>query len=125
VEQGLRNSAENYAFLGYIAYGFSEVLEALAEHIDTYEELIPHVFMSECVDLFVHRMIEYGSNDAVLIAVLELVENAYRRKFASNLISVSFIENLPLNSEPGAELKNLLGPTLTSEYQLQRPGDGY
>ncbi|MEQ7127171.1 hypothetical protein ABN034_21860 [Actinopolymorpha sp. B11F2] len=94
----------------------------LNEHLETYDELLPHVFMGELID----RLTEWiGSGQEPALArvrnVLSTLEDEYGKDFeVDELIAASFLEDLPERGEPGSGILDLLGPKLGKELNRQR-----
>jgi hypothetical protein len=56
--------------------------------------------------------------------VFDLMENEFGLDEAvDELISTSFVENMPYPKEPGAHIVRLLGPKLTAVLHRQRRGE--
>lgn len=93
----------------------------LNEHIDSYEQLLPHLFMVELVERLVDWLGSGQEADrARVMTVLNLLEDEYGRNFEiDELIAASFVEDLP---DPGEDsgLLGLLGPKLKKELNRQR-----
>ncbi|MGH3490301.1 MAG: DUF7674 family protein [Actinopolymorphaceae bacterium] len=94
----------------------------LNEHLETYGELLPHVFMGELID----RLVEWtgtGQEPAVarVSKVLAALEDEYGKDFeVDELIAASFLEDLPERGESGSGILDLLGPKLGKELTRQR-----
>ncbi len=106
--------ARQFALAGALVYAHPDLVSVMQEHLDSYEELLPHVFMADVARWAVRRLERSGSADTALLSVLEYLENAYvsRGEDEQELIVVSFLENFPRPGEPGDGLRNLVGPTL-------------
>ena len=106
--------------------GLSEVLR---EHLaDMDGELLPHLFFGDLTRYVVALCGRAESSaDAAreLDAILGFLEERMARgtEPEDNLISVSFLENLPYPWEAGAGLRYRLGPTLTKQLQVIAPYD--
>jgi hypothetical protein len=96
--------------------------DELNEHLETYGELLPHVFMGELID----RLTEWiGSGQEPALArvrtVLSTLEDVYGKDYeVDELIAASFVEDLPERGEPGSGILDLLGPKLGKELTRQR-----
>jgi hypothetical protein len=93
----------------------------LNEHAETYEQLLPHVFMGELID----RLIEWTRSGEPALArvrnVLAAMEDEYGKDFeVDELIAASFLEDLPERGEPGSDILEFLGPKLGKELTRQR-----
>lgn len=106
-----------------------EIIAIRDAHVGYYDEVIPHVLMGEIAQ-WVQRMWVEGQTDVVR-RVIDSLESGYESLSdrERNVVDVSFVENLPLPSEPGAGLAALLGPLLAPGYRavnhlsdLDRPG---
>lgn len=108
---GLLRSAE-VAFVGALVHRFPVLLPLLQEHLDDYDGLLPHVFLGD-VTRWVLGHIESPA-DSEVGAVLVFFEACFAQggEHERELISVSFLENLPRRGEPGAALRDQLGPDL-------------
>ncbi|MFD2077804.1 hypothetical protein SAMN05421678_12441 [Actinopolymorpha cephalotaxi] len=96
----------------------------LRDHLDFYDELLPHLFMGEVTPLVV-EWAEPGEPDqqARARAVIEKLEAEYGHDYqVDELISASFVENLPRAEDPGGDVLTLLGPKLR-EVQQRMHGD--
>src|ERR1700723_1169174 len=114
-------SAYDVAFVGALCWRFNELMSLLREHLSDYETVLPHVFMGD-VTRWVIQLYQSGSAPRELREVLDFIEEAFERASANDreLISASFLENLPREETEGAGIRRLLGPTLST--QLQRIG---
>lgn len=52
--------------------------------------------------------------------ILDFIEESFRKahEHERELIAVSLLENLPRPDEPGAEVRELLGPALRHQWEL-------
>jgi len=95
----------------------------LAEHrADNAGELLFHVFLGEVVSWLINIYITHENDRDVLHLikdVIDYVEFAFVRgdDATQELIAVSFVENLPSTGEPGASLRQFLGPKLEEQYR--------
>ncbi len=114
-------SERSETFVREIVKRFPKLSPLLREHLhDNSGELLPHVFFG---DLTRYAVALLTSADGGLEASRELRELLafLEESFASGdselceLISVSFLENLPYPWENGSELRSMLGPTLSME----------
>jgi hypothetical protein len=98
--------------------------ELYREHIDDYDELLPHVFMGEITRNLVEEFSKSTISEEAL-EVLHTIESSFVNGGDSieELISVSFVENLVgLNPQEDA-IRRYLGKALTKElakYQYGR-----
>lgn len=107
--------ADQVALLGSLAWRFPALRPALDEHLSDNEgEILPHVLMGDYEQWCEGAV---GDDDATLADVLAALEDAYATggDEVENLISVSFLEELPEPGEPGSELRERVGPTLAKQ----------
>ncbi len=92
--------------------------EHMAEHRG---EVLPHVFMGD-VTRWVVSIAADSQRHNELRRILQLLENEFERgdEPVRELISVSFLENLPLGGKPRSDIVQALGPNLAGE--LNRMG---
>lgn len=98
------------------------------EHINFYEEILPHVFMGEVTKYLVASaaLLDQGKNvDEALGAfniILDHLEAgmAGDNKEVREMLAVSFLENLDPTSKQVGYLEKRLGPTLTQELHKMR-----
>lgn len=119
-------SATTVALVGTLAYRIHELRPLLQEHLDDQDgEVLPHLFMAD-VERWAEAEATSGDDarQAVVQAVLAFLEDAYstQGEEIEELISVSFLEHIPLLGEPGSVLRSLVGPRLAE--QLRRIGSG-
>jgi hypothetical protein len=91
----------------------------LDEHTkDNLGEILPHLFFGD-VTRYVVGLYLRSEVSPELHDILGHLEEAFQRETPDvvELISVSFLENLPRDSEPGAEIRKLLGPSLSKELR--------
>jgi hypothetical protein len=89
----------------------------LTEHIAAnYGELLPHLYMGEVTEWLVGAVASGRQGDVKdLLAVLE--KQFENEESVRELITVSFLENLPVPGEPESSIRDLLGPVLRTELQ--------
>jgi hypothetical protein len=89
------------------------LLPLLQEHLDTYDSLLPHIFMADVTRWAVR---EHTSNpsDQSLALLLQRLETAFEAgdPHEHELIGASFLENLPSRTDPGADIRERLGPAM-------------
>lgn len=104
--------AAEVAFVGSAAHRFPGLMMLLQEHLDDYEELLPHVFLGDVTRWVAARALP--PRDPEVEQLLAFIEARFAQggEHEREMISVSFLENLPRPGEPGAELRNQLGPNL-------------
>jgi len=96
----------------------------LDEHVEANDGILPHVFFYD-VTQYVRALTTsagLGSKQAEqeLRAILDLFEEQFTNgsEDVQELISVSFLENIPPAGEEGAELRDLVGPNLKRELEI-------
>ena len=88
------------------------------EHISDYDEMLSHLLIAD-----VERWVEDPGQDQELVQkLLDWLDFRYSRSSAivQELVSVSFLEHLPYAGQPGVEIAERLGPTLTAELHALR-----
>jgi hypothetical protein len=112
------------AFVRSLVQRFQSLAPLLEEHLaDNFGELLPHVFLGDVVRwVLVLRTTAQGSLTAQreVREFLSLLEDAYAsgNEEIQELLSVSFLENLPRPDEDGAEIRTQLGPSLTKQLRI-------
>jgi hypothetical protein len=108
--------AADVSFVGALCYDTPELIDLLQSHLDTYEELLPHVFMGDFTRWVVGKFNDDRS-DPNLRRLLVFIEESFSRQDESSqeIISVSFLENLPQVGEDDDEVRTVLGPHLRGE----------
>lgn len=101
-----------------------ELEPLLRDHLDFYDELLPHLFMGEVIPLVVEWA---GSGEpaqeARARAVVDTLEAEYGSDYqVDELIGASFVEDLPRAEDPGGDVLSLLGPKLRSVRQRIHEG---
>jgi hypothetical protein len=113
-------SRATVAFATEVA-GLAPSLSALfEEHVTAnFGEVLPHLFLSDVarrVNELVRAVSSGGGNAArsELKSILDALETGYATgpHDVQELIAASFLENLPYASEPGSEVRGMLGPSL-------------
>lgn len=88
----------------------------VSHRADNCGEVIPHLLMADVARLVEDSLLSTNpSSDAR--SILELLDSGFRQGDESvrNLISVSFLENLPEWGREGRKIRSELGPALTAE----------
>lgn len=106
-------------FVKAISARFPCLGPVLDEHIGDNGEILPHVFFGD-VTRYAVRLFQNSEASPELRDILSHLEEAFQREMPDvvDLISVSFLENLPRDGEPGGEIRKLLGPNLRKELDL-------
>lgn len=113
--------AYDVALVGALCHRFPVLMPVLQEHLDDYDGLLPHVLMADITRSIVQRF-RADPSDAIAQDVVDFIESAFKEAVGNEreLISASFLENLPRPGEAGADVRTLLGPAL--QDQLRRIG---
>jgi hypothetical protein len=97
-----------------LVYQFRSMLPLLALHLEENDgQVLPHLVMSDIV----RWMVEIRqSQPDVCRDVLAWLEGAYEvgEEYERDVIATSGVEMIPDPGDPGAELRDLLGPHLRS-----------
>jgi len=96
-----------------------ELAGLLAEHqADHRGEILTHVFMGD-VTRWLIRIASDSRRRSEVREMLEFLDAKFERgdEGVRELISVSFLENLPEVGEPGSDIVKRLGPHLANEMQ--------
>jgi hypothetical protein len=85
-------------------------------------DVLPHRFLADVAFQAVeHHLSGKQTAHSEVRAVIDLLEAEFGRDDGvDNAIAVSFVENLPYDGEPGADIVRLLGPKLKEELHRQR-----
>jgi hypothetical protein len=121
-------STKTERFSSDLANRFPSLGAVLAEHMkDNFGAILPHVFFGDVTRWLVGLVTVANTAEALrnrkeLTSALGYLENAYNSgdEELQELISVSFLENLPRPGERGAEIRQMVGPSLSG--QLKRIG---
>lgn len=113
--------AAQTAFVGALCWHVPELLPTMQAHLDTYEELLPHVLMGDVTRWIVEKFCE-NPEDELLKKTLEFMEKSFSQGSydTQEIITVSFLENLPSPGEDGFEVRSLLGRSLQDELNPLR-----
>ena len=95
--------------------GLASLLDAHRQN--NADEILPHVFFGDVTRYVV--VLADKSAGSELRDIITYLEEAFAGRVGeiSNLISVSFLENLPREGERAARIRALLGPLLSAESQ--------
>jgi hypothetical protein len=116
-------SNQEDAFVRVLIRRFPSLHVVFDEHVDSMDELLPHVFFGDLTRYIVSLLEASHRGDkqktVELRNILDLLEEHYAKNHdVQELISVSFLENLPRPGDKGSQLRSMLGPRLTSQLQL-------
>jgi hypothetical protein len=118
-------SERTISFVRSIAARFPRLAPLLEEHIeDNSSEVLPHLFFGDLTRYVLSLLAAAtGENEFAprleLRKILEFLEETY----ASNdqelqeLISASFLENLPRPGEEGWQIREMVGPRLSTQLR--------
>lgn len=106
--------AEEAAFVGALVHRFPMLLPTLQQHLDDYDGLLPHVFLGDITRWIVEKF--DSEDDSQIKGLLIFIEDCFSEgnENERELITVSFLENLPLLGK-GAKLRTRLGPNLLQQ----------
>ena len=119
-------SEKTETFVRALVDRFPSLQPLFDEHVaDNFGELLPHVFFGDIVRwvlslLATAKFRPESTSGRRLTAVLQLLEETYSGGDGElqELLSVSFLENLPRPGEVGAEIRDQLGPSLTRQLKV-------
>lgn len=112
-------SARTVAFTGCLVYRLPGLEGLFQEHLDDQEgEVLPHLFMADLERWIEAEVARDGKPSRLIEEILDFLEAAVRRDDEiAELIHASFLEHLPRPGEPGAEIRDRLGPALTERLR--------
>ena len=123
-------SERSVSFAQSLVARFPSLKEPLEEHAQANGgEILPHVFLGEVTRYalsllsLVHGSANLGRRRE-LREMLDYLEEVYARgdEELRELISVSFLENLPLPDEEGAQIRDMVGQNLKKQLRMiERP----
>jgi len=107
------------SFIKVLLESVPELVPVYDEHIDDYDEVLEHVFMGD-VTRFAVEIYKNDPDSKSLKLLLSLLDKAFSAKDPKlqELISVSFLENLPQDEECYSGFKRLLSEQLRKELTL-------
>ena len=113
-------------FVRSLVQRFQSLAPLLEEHLaDNLGELLPHMFLDDIVRWVVALMTTARVEGDLtaqreVLEFLSLLEDTYAsgNEELQELLSVSFLENLPRPDEDGAEIRTQLGPSLTKQLRI-------
>jgi hypothetical protein len=119
-------SDHTITFVRLIAARFSPLGAVLEEHMqDNFGEILPHVFFGDLTRYVVSLASEGGTATEFarlceMYEILDYLEEVYSSgdEELSELISVSFLENLPRPGEVGSQIRDIVGPNLTKQLRV-------
>ncbi len=111
-------------FVYALAKRFTDLAPILKDHAEFYGEVLPHIFFYDLTQWLLSLLESGAGTDARerrqrLQDVLDTLEKTFANgnDQVKELISVSFLENLPNAGEDGSEIRLMLGPALTEELR--------
>jgi hypothetical protein len=115
-------SEQTVSFVRSMVAHFPSLYTLLEDHIrDNGGEVLPHVFFGEVTRYILSLLLAAGRLPPrrELRDILSYLEETYAagNEELQELISVSFLENLPRPGENGAELRAMVGPNLKRQLQ--------
>jgi len=108
------------SFIPSLLQAVPELVPVYEEHmIDNFDELLPHVFMGD-VTRFVVSSYKNKENLVSVKKILDLLDQAIRSEDEKlqELVSVSFLENLPQEEACFNDIKKLMSDDLRDELAL-------
>ncbi len=114
-------NAETITFICHLAYKFPPLRIVVKDYIEAYGgEILPHILMSEYA-LFISSLQEKEDWAQSFLEYLESTFNSNEDDNVSNLIAVSFIENLPFDGEKTHWSIGVLGGSMKKYYYRVYP----
>lgn len=115
-------NASSVAFMGTLVYAVPELVPLLQVHLgDLGGVLLPHVLISD-VGRWAQQEAISGRTSAAspLVLALDRLEEAFATgvEEISELVAVSFLEEIPRPGEPGAQLRELVGSYLAEQLRV-------
>lgn len=106
---------DSFALVNQLARDVPRLAPLLAEHKATYDAVLPHVFFGELTPFLIDLNDGSDADRLVLRDTLSSLERAWKEgdESTTNVISVSFIENLQGRGKLRA-MQSLFGPALSS-----------
>ncbi len=103
-------------FVSLLIEEVPELFSVYEEHLDDNDGLLEHVFMGDVTRFIVIISTEEEKSE-VLDRIITLLDKAIRSKDEKlqELISVSFLENLPQHDSCYTDIKKVLPPALLKE----------
>ncbi|MEV6343288.1 hypothetical protein [Actinoplanes sp. NPDC051851] len=114
-------SDSSQAFVRRLVTDFPGLRPLYDEHIADNDELLDHMFFYVVTQWVVEGF--QAGRDQEWLRLLDYLDAGLREGDADvqELIGVSFVENLPLPNEPGADIAGHLPTELRAELGRQRP----
>jgi hypothetical protein len=119
-----RDDRANHRLVDRLVERFAFFKPMLEEHLaDNFGEVLPHVLMGEVTGELVRVSLE-APHVCDLQEILDVLEEEYQAGDTDvrELLSVSFLENLPRAPQPGHGLSRRLGPGLAGELTRMAGG---
>ncbi len=112
-------SEATVALVNSLVASFPGLRGSLADHIEeNYGEMLPHVFFGD-VTRYIIDLAGKPEASSELRKILDHLEEAFvcGSRDVIELVSVSFIENLPCEGKAAARVRQWLGPSLAKELR--------
>lgn len=107
-------SKKSEIFVSSLAKMFPLLAGAFEEHLKDNDRILPHILMAD----YCRVVLNADKNDTWIVSFLEELEKSFSLSSddpVSNLIAVSFVENLPYTNE-GHWIVDRLGHKLRKQY---------
>lgn len=116
-------SERTVAFVRSLVSRFAGLRELLEEHVeDNFGEILPHVFFGDLTRYILSLLSAATAGGGLpprseLREILDYLEEAYSEanEEIQELISVSFLENLPRPGENGSQIREMIGRQLRKQ----------
>jgi hypothetical protein len=116
---------EQTVFVRSMVARFPNLSELFEEHIkDNFGEVLPHVFFGDVTRYLLSLLLAENGRSLrsrrELRDVLGYLEEAYSggNEKMRELISASFLENLPRSGDTGAQIREMIGPNLRKQLDV-------
>lgn len=112
------NGASRTAFIGALFYRYAALRSILDEHLEANDgQVLAHLLMSDVIRWVVAHL---ADERETCISILAWLEEAYvdGDEDIQNVIDVSGVEIMPGPHEPGYEVRQLLGSSLSRYYDV-------
>lgn len=113
------------SFVRSMVARFPSLSALLEAHIkDNLGEMLPHVFLGDVTRYVLSLLLAVGAGGLParreLRGILDYLEEAFDDgdEELQELISVSFLENLPRPGQTGAEIRKMVGPNLRKQLHV-------
>lgn len=102
-----------------LAARFVRLEPLLAENLDDTGHVLNYLFLADVARWMAQAVRDPTLRPGDVTQLLDFLESSFSEGSfeVRNLISIGFVQMLPSTGEPGAELRNMLGPLLAAEYK--------